>query len=420
MSSARGGWWRAALCAGAVLSLVFSSTLMSTDAYAGSEAERAAREIQDARDRANAAAQAMFEAESRIDQLNVDIAAKEAALAQMEANVSSLRDSLSAAAVQRFTQGVNIGNPLFTPVDGMNSQATADVFASAATGRTLASMDDYAAAIDELDHARADLDDQKAEAQAARDSFENLKAQAEAEVIRLQEIEDQRLKDEAVQRELDKLRAAEAEKERQAQEAAAAQAAAQQPQAARASGADNSGAVAAPADSGGVGSDLGAADGGGCSADGGDSPCASTRSHPAPPHLLLRHRRRDPDGLPCDGRRRVLRHVGCAAFGRAPASRRRHDVAVRARRSSPSFRASVNFKTDAARRQLDLAERQRRQPLLLRPPERVRGLEPLGLAGRSDRLRRLDRQRVRTAPPFRGPSRRGRGGRPDPYVRAVC
>ena len=78
----------------------------------------------------------------------------------MEANVSSLRDSLSAAAVQRFTQGVNVGNPLFTPVDGMNSQATANVFASAATGRTLASMDDFAAAIDELDDARADLDDQ--------------------------------------------------------------------------------------------------------------------------------------------------------------------------------------------------------------------------------------------------------------------
>ena len=254
---------------------------MSTDAYAGSEAERAAREIQDARDRANAAAQAMFEAESRIDQLNVDIAAKEDALAQMEANVSSLRDSVSAAAVQRFTQGINIGNPLFTPVDGMNSQATADVFASAATGRTLASMDDYAAAIDELDHARADLDDQKAEAQAARDSFENLKAQAEAEVIRLQEIEDQRLKDEAVQRELDKLRAAEAEKERQAQEAAAAQAAAQQPQAARASGADDSGTVAAPADSGGVGSDLGAADGGGSG--GGDSPAPAPAPTPAPP-----------------------------------------------------------------------------------------------------------------------------------------
>jgi len=216
-----------------VLGLTFSSTLISSDAFAESAAEKAAREIQDARDRANAAAQAMFDSESRIDQLDVEIATKEAALAQMEANVGTLRDSLSAAAVQRFTQGATVGNPLFTPVDGMNSQATASVFASAATGRTLADMDDFAAAIDALEDARADLDDDRADAQAERESFETLKAQAEAEVVRLQEIENQRLADEAVQRELEKLRAAEAEKA--AQEAAAAQAqadaqnAAQQP-----------------------------------------------------------------------------------------------------------------------------------------------------------------------------------------------
>jgi murein DD-endopeptidase MepM/ murein hydrolase activator NlpD len=291
MSSERGGWWRAVFCACTVLGLVFSSTLISSDAFADSEAERAAREIQDARDRANAAAQAMFDAESRIDQLDLEIAAKEAELAKMEADVATLRDSLSAAAVQRFTQGINVGNPLFTPVDGMNSQATANVFASAATGRTLANMDDFAAAIDELEDVRADLDDQQAEAQAERESFEVLKAQAEAEVVRLQEIEEQRLQDEAVQRELEKLRAAEAEEA--AQEAAAAQAAAdaqaqadadaaaQQPQAAAnpapSDNADDGGG--APADSGGGGT----SDGGG--SDGGDdAPApAPTPEPPAPP-----------------------------------------------------------------------------------------------------------------------------------------
>ena len=40
----------------------------------GSPAERAAREIQAARDRANAAAQAMFDKESEIDQLELEIA----------------------------------------------------------------------------------------------------------------------------------------------------------------------------------------------------------------------------------------------------------------------------------------------------------------------------------------------------------
>ena len=280
------------LCACAVLGLVFSSTLISSDAFADSEAERAAREIQDARDRANAAAQAMFDAESRIDQLDLEIAAKESELAKMEADVATLRESLSAVAVQRFTQGINVGNPLFTPVDGMNSQATANVFASVATGRTIASMDDFAAAIDELDDVRADLDDDKAEAKAERESFEALKTQAEAEVVQLQQIEDQRLQDEAVKRELDRLRAAEAEKQRHEQEAAAAQAAAdaqaaaQQPQAAANDGAandgsDSGGADAPAADNGGVAPPDA---GGGNTADAGTSDKgAADAPAPAPP-----------------------------------------------------------------------------------------------------------------------------------------
>jgi len=261
--------------------------LISSDAYAVSAAEKAAREIQDARDRANAAAQAMFDAESRIDQLDVDIAAKEAELAQMEANVSTLRDSLSAAAVQRFTQGATDGNPLFTPVDGMNAEATANVFASAATGRTLANMDDFSAAIDQLEKTRAELDDQKAEAQAERENYENLKAQAEAEVVHLQEVENQRLKDEAVQRELEKLRAAEAEKaakEAAAQAQADAQNAAQQPQGAvnpDTGTSDNGGAGgAAPSDAGG-GTDNGGTDNGGSGGGGSDNGNAGGES-PAP------------------------------------------------------------------------------------------------------------------------------------------
>jgi murein DD-endopeptidase MepM/ murein hydrolase activator NlpD len=273
-----------------VFCLTLSSTLISSDAYAESAAERAAHEIQDARDRANAAAQALFDAESRIDQLDVAIAAKQAEVAQMEANVSTLRDSLSAAAVQRFTQGVNDGNPLFTPLDGMNSEATASVYASVATGHTLASMDDFSAAIDQLEKTQAELNDQKAEAQSERANFEKLKAQAEAEVVHLQEVENQRLKDEAVQRELEKLRAKQAEKA--AQEAAAAQAqadaqnASQQPQGAVNPDAGNSdnGGGAAPADAGGGAADNGGSSGGGSdnSNAGGEAP-APTPAPPAPP-----------------------------------------------------------------------------------------------------------------------------------------
>lgn len=279
-------------CAGAVLALTLSSTLISSDAYAESAAEKAAREIQDARDRANAAAQAMFDAESRIDQLDVEIAAKQAELTQMEANVATLRDSLSASAVQRFTQGVTVGNPLFTPVDGINSEATASVFASAVTGHALANMDDFAAAIDELAKAQAELDDQKAEAQSERENYEQLKARAEAEVVHLQEVEDQRLKDEAVQKELEKLRQAQAQqaaRQAAAQAQAAAQTAAQRPQGAAnpdGGGSDNGGAAAPNgADSGGSdngGSNNGGSDNGGSGNGGGAAP-VPTPDPPAPP-----------------------------------------------------------------------------------------------------------------------------------------
>lgn len=196
--------------------------------HAGPAAERAAREIQDARDRANAAAQALFDSESQLDTLDLAIVDAELAITAKEGDVNAMRDSLAAVAVQRFSQGIGTSNPLFTPVDEMNEQAAADVYSSAATGSALTSTDDYLAALDELEDARAELDDQRAEAQRAREQYGVLKQQAEDEVLRLQEVEQQRLQDAAVQHELDRIRSEREEREREeraASEAAAAAAA---------------------------------------------------------------------------------------------------------------------------------------------------------------------------------------------------
>lgn len=81
--------------------------------HGGAAAERAAREIQDARDRADAAAQALFDMESTIDGLEQDIERAQADLVLIEADVESMRSALAASAVQRFTQGATVGNPLF-------------------------------------------------------------------------------------------------------------------------------------------------------------------------------------------------------------------------------------------------------------------------------------------------------------------
>lgn len=197
------------------------------------EAARAAREIQDARDRANAAAQAVFDAESEIDSLDIEIAQAAAALAELESEVGAMRSVLADRAVRRFMQGATTGNVLLTPVDDINAADAADVYAGAATGAVLATTDDYEASIDELDDRARELDDRRADAAAARERFTQLLADAEAEVVRLQEIEQQRLADVAVQRELALIREQRAAElaARQAEEDARQQAA-QQPQAA--------------------------------------------------------------------------------------------------------------------------------------------------------------------------------------------
>jgi peptidoglycan LD-endopeptidase LytH len=224
-----------------------ASTLPLTVASAQDPAAvRAAQEIQAARDRASAAAQAMFDAESRLDTLEVEIVAAERDLAQVEAEADSMRSSLQQDAQRSF---VNSGTsmPLLIDLDQANAGITADRQASVARGAASVELDDFDAVMKEVSAQRADLERQRESTTQARAQFEDLKAAAEAEVVRLAEIEQQRLADVAVQRELERQRQAKLD-----QEAAAAR----QREAANAAAtaAASSGAAAAPAPSASSGS----------------------------------------------------------------------------------------------------------------------------------------------------------------------
>lgn len=196
-------------------------------------AERAAAEILDARERANAAAQAMFDAESKLDSLTIELADAEQRMVQMEAAVSELRTGLTAAAVRRFVGTDESAILLFNDVGQTNDNATADVYYGAATESELVKADDYDVAINNLNDARDDLEQTRANTESARNSFANLQVQAEAEVVQLQEIEEQRLKDVAVQEALERQRLERVARE-QAEAAAAAAAQAQAAAAAQA------------------------------------------------------------------------------------------------------------------------------------------------------------------------------------------
>jgi len=191
-----------------------------------SPAEKAAREIQDARDRANDAAQAMFDKESEIDGLQLEIAETEKELAAVEARADEMRDGLEAQAVRQFVGAGGPDFPLFIDLDETNDVLAADVLASVAANTVVADLDEFDAVMTDVEETREELADQQLEAEAAVESFAALQVAAEEEVVRLGEIEKQRLIDEAVQQELERQQRIRDEQERQEREAAAAAAAA--------------------------------------------------------------------------------------------------------------------------------------------------------------------------------------------------
>ena len=215
--------------------------------HAGEAAERAAREILDARDRANAAAQAMFDAESRLDGLTIELAAAEDDLVVLEAEVSDLRDDLAESAVRQYTGAGVPPMMLFQDIGLGTEKSVARVYAGAATGSQLVRADDYDEALRELDEARHALERQRDDTVEARETWTALKAAAEAEVLDLQRIEQERLADAQVQHELERQRQERAERQREEAERRAAAAAAARSSAPQGGNAGSTRAVAAPA-----------------------------------------------------------------------------------------------------------------------------------------------------------------------------
>ena len=232
----------------ALIAIALAATIVpvvvASDASAQDPAAvQAAREIQAARDRADAAAQAMFDAQSKLDTLDVEIAEAEKQLAAVEAQAASMRSSLQTDAQSSFA---NSGSamPLLIDLDQANAGITAERQASVARGAASVEFDDFDVVMKEVNAQRADLERQQERTVQARENYERLQAAAEAEVVELAEIERQRLADVAVQRELERQRRIRAEQEAATAAAAAAQAASNAP---RAAAVQTSGSSAAPA-----------------------------------------------------------------------------------------------------------------------------------------------------------------------------
>lgn len=250
-------------------------------------AARAAREILDARERANAAAQAMFDAESELDVLAIDLADAESDLGELEREVAALRSGLADSAVRQFIGAGAESLPLFTSAAADTDRIAARVYVGAATGSELVRADDYEVAIDELADARVDLQRRESETEAARATFARLRDEAEVEVVELQRIEEERLRDEAVRIELERQRQAQLDQERREQEAAAAEAQRQADEAARSSPPDSEEGLDTSGDDGGSAASDGSGGGSGGGGNVGasrpdDAPSADPAPEPAP------------------------------------------------------------------------------------------------------------------------------------------
>jgi murein DD-endopeptidase MepM/ murein hydrolase activator NlpD len=231
----------------AVLAVAVLSAPASISAsHSGAEAEQAAREIQAARDRANEASQAMFDAESELDQLGLEIQAAEQDLEAANARADAMRTELQALAARSFARGGTSAMPLLIDLDEANEALTAEHFAAVARGGAAVDLDELDALMNDIGESQADLEERRGQASAARKSFEALKARAEEEIVKLTEIEQRRVIDAEVQHELDRQRAAREAADRAAADRAAAAAAAQPSPARSAAPTSGGGAPASP------------------------------------------------------------------------------------------------------------------------------------------------------------------------------
>ncbi len=170
----------------------------ATAARADDPAQQAAREIADARERANAAADAYFQSESRLDELSIETQTLVGEVADLEGQISTLQDRVQQIAVNRFTRSSVSSSPLLngfsTPEELMQVAALSAVINDSSED----DFDNYDSLKLDLEAKQAALVAKQQEAETQKATAAALRDQATSEVEHLKAVEADRLKDEAV------------------------------------------------------------------------------------------------------------------------------------------------------------------------------------------------------------------------------
>ena len=161
-------------------------------------ARKAAAEIAAARERANDAAEAYLEAESRLALLQIEQDRLELDVAELEQQVATLKATVEQVAINRFVASGSTGIPILTDLREPNAQLQAVVLSQVVAESGATTIDDYEAADERLADKREELADNQRTLERSKAQLLDLQAAAEDEVERLREIESKRLEDEAV------------------------------------------------------------------------------------------------------------------------------------------------------------------------------------------------------------------------------
>ena len=178
----------------------FIAPLVSTSAVGAddTDAEKAAKEIADARDRANAAADAYFASVSRLDEFAVEDGQLQAEITALEGDVKALQLSVENVAIGRYTRSGSTGVPLLTGFASPQDQVEEDALLEVIYDSSASDFDRLDSLNADLANKRQKLADSKAQAEKERANLAVLKEQAATEVRRLKDVELAKLRGQGV------------------------------------------------------------------------------------------------------------------------------------------------------------------------------------------------------------------------------
>ena len=167
-----------------------------------SSAQQAAREIADAREQANAAADAYFEAESELDSLGIEAQGLEAEVADLQGQVAALQERVQQVAINRFTRSDTTTSPLLNGFASPEEQMQIAALSEVITDTSARDFDQFESLNRQLGKKQKALADKRNETEQQKATSASLRDAATAQVEHLKVVEAQRLKDDAVKKAL--------------------------------------------------------------------------------------------------------------------------------------------------------------------------------------------------------------------------